>query len=533
LDCAIPDKSPFLLRDLLLAEAAQSPRDDLPLLDASRGAANWQLRRVLNAWHALGLYAAQAPATPPGDGEVALKLDPDAPHREAFRAFEERCAVGPAGLVAGAGFVARACDYLAAEVLPDRSPDRVLYELAEAVAGRIYPSPPTLGFVAPIVSRYLAPLLFGGDLGLARQFRVIACEGATTGIAQVAATLARNELIRSGDRVAMWWPTYEPLRDLVECQLGCEVVPIRRDPGAGWAAAPAELRKLDDPRVRLAITVSPGNPVPVVTDPGSLDGLERAVVQRPDLLVLADYVYTHFLDEPVETEIARLPRNTIGVYSVSKDFGLAGMRLGVVLLHPECVAERALAERAISGEGADARYCRRAMEPRAMPLGERIVADSRGVSFTHMSGLSTPLQALISLCAVYDLIEPEAQRYFTWVRGELAARVEALYEGLGLPPPPWAAGPSSRYSTIIDLAEVARARGGEELVGALRSQSQWSLMTWLAREWQVILTPGEGFGAGAWSVRACFPSVSADQARELGERVAQAVEAFARANGND
>ncbi len=192
----------------------------------------------------------------------------------------------------------------------------------------------------------------------------------------------------------MWWPTYEPLRDLVECQLGCEVVPIRRDPAAGWAAPADELGKLLDPRVRLAITVSPGNPVPVVTDPGSLDGLERAVAERPELLVLSDYVYTHFLDEPVETEIGRLPRNTIGVYSV-KDFGLAGMRLGVVLIHPECVAERALCDLRADGRGvADDRYRRRALEPREMPLGERIVADSRGVSFTHMSGLSTPLQGV-------------------------------------------------------------------------------------------------------------------------------------------
>jgi aspartate/methionine/tyrosine aminotransferase len=53
-------------------------------------------------------------------------------------------------------------------------------------------------------------------------------------------------------------------------------------------------------------------------------------------------------------------------------------------------------------------------------------------------------------------------------------------------------------------------------------------MTWLAREWKVILTPGEAFGAGEWAVRACFPSVDAEQARQLGARVAEAVEAYAR-----
>lgn len=523
---SVADKSPFLLRDLLLEHAARSGWDDLHLLDASRGAANWQLRRVLNAWHALGLYAAWAPETPADDGEVALALDPDGAHAQRFAEFA--AAAQPGGVREGCESLAVMWDWLAEDVLTDRSRDRIVYQFAEAAAGRAYASPPTLDFVQPIVTRYLAPLLFGGDANLAGQFDVIACEGATTGIAMVASTLARNQIIRPGDRVAMWWPTYEPLRDLVECQLGCEVVPIGRDPDADWAAVPEELEKLSDPGIRLAIIVSPGNPVPVTTDPGSLDALERAVADSPDLLVIADYVYAHFLDEPVETEIGRLPRNTIGVYSVSKDFGLAGMRLGTLLMHPEGAGQRALAE--LAGESracADQRYCRRAMAPSDLRLSDRVVADSRGVSFTHMSGLSTPLQALMCLCAAYDLIDPESDRYFAWVRGVLNDRVTALYDGLGLPRPGWADGPSSRYATIVDLSEVARSRGGVELARALESRDLWEFMTYLAREWKVILTPGEGFGAGRWSVRACFPSVSADQARELGRRVADAVEAFA------
>lgn len=521
----VADKSPFLLRDLLLAHAAQSRRDDLQMLDASRGAANWQLRRVLNAWHALGLYAAWAPATPPDDGEVMLALDPDGPHDRRFAQF---AADADAGVRDGCEFLHTMWDWLAEDVLEDRSRDRIIFQFAEAVAGRAYASPPTLDFVQPILSRYLAPLLFTGDETLAAQFDVIGCEGATTGIAMAAATLSRNNIVRPGDRVAMWWPTYEPLRDLVECQLGCEVVPIRRDPEAGWDAYPEELEKLRDPAIRLAIIVSPGNPVPVTTDPASLDALERAVAANPDLLIIADYVYAHFLDEPVETEIGRLPHNTIGVYSVSKDFGLAGMRLGVLLMHPDGAGQRALAGLADEDRAcADDRYCRRAMEAADLELAHRVVADSRGVSFTHMSGLSTPLQALVCLCAAYDLIDDESERYFEWVRGVLADRVEGLFAGLGLPRPAWADDPSSRYATIVDLSEVARARGGTELANALESRDLWEFMTYLAREWRVILTPGEAFGAGEWAVRACFPSVSAEQARELGERVADAVEAYA------
>lgn len=525
---AIPDKSPFLLRDLLLAEAARSERDDLTLLDASRGAANWQLRRVLNAWHTLGLFATEAAAVPSDDGEVALALTPDEDWVGRFADFAARPWADAPALAQGCEFLTRVWEHLDAELLPGRGRGRIIYDFAEAVAGRRYAAPPTLDFVAPIMAAYLAPLLFGGDRELAGAFRMIACEGATTGIAQVMATLARNRLLRPGDHVAMWWPTYEPLRDLVECQLGCEVVPILRDPDREWAPAEGEGEKLLDPRVRLAITVSPGNPVPVVTDPASLAALEDAVAARPELLVLVDYVYAHFLDAPVETEIGRLPRNTIGVYSLSKDFGLAGMRLGVVLIHPAGAAERALG--GLTGEcrtEADARYRRRALDPAHMALDDRIVADSRGVSFMHMSGLSTPLQALMCLCALYDLIDPEAPRYFDWVRGELRARVEALYAGLGLPLPGWASGPSSRYSTLIDLREVARTRGGVELERKLVGRSLWPLLEALAREWKVILTPGEGFGAGRWSVRACFPAIGVEQARELGQRIGRAVEEFA------
>ena len=520
--------SPFLLKDMLVAHAGEVGEEELELIDASRGAANWQNRPVLEAWHALGLYAVSAAAWPRGCSHVALPLDSAAPHRAAFGRFAEGLTTASAELQEGCALLARIFDHLAEHVLPDRSRDRIVFEFAQAVAGRIYPSPPTLDFVQPIITRYLAPLLFSGHEQLAGEFRVLMCEGATTGIAQIAATLARNRLLKPGDAVALWWPTYEPLRDLVECQLSCRAIPIRRDRARAWAAPPEELRKLRDPAVRLAITVSPGNPVPVVTDPASLDALEGACAERPELLILGDYVYVHLLDEPVETEIGRLPLNTIGVYSFSKDFGLAGARDGCMLLHPDCVAERALRElpEADAREPAS-RYRLRSLQPRALPLGERMVADSRGVSFVHMSGLSTPLQALACLCAAYDLVEPESQRYFEWLRGQLRERVDALYAGLGLPAPEWAAGPTSRYATALDLCEVAQARGGEELAAALRGRDIWSFMRHLAHRWRVVLTPGERFGTGEWSVRACLPSVEVATARELGRRVSEAVSEFA------
>ena len=526
-DANVAEKSPFLLRQFLLQASADSDAADLEPLDASRGAPNWQQRRVLNAWHALGLYAAASSDSPDGEPGIALALDPDEAHLDRFRRFATQHQTSP-GVADGCALLERVWEWLAADALAGQPVDRIVYQFAEAMAGRLYPNPPTLDFVQPIISRYLAPLLFGGDQKLAGDFRVSVCEGATTGIAQVTSTLARNGALRRGDKIAMLWPTYEPLRDQVECQLGCEVVPVRRDASADWTIPAAEFDKLLDPAVRLVVVVSPGNPVPTVTDPAGLDALEAAVARRPDLLILADYVYTHFLDAPVETEIARMPRNTIGVYSVSKDFGLAGARLGVVLMHEDCVAEEALAALAEpEREQAAGRYRRRSMDPSEMPLLDRMIADSRGVSFNHMSGVSTPLQVLACLCAAYDLVDPDAPRYFAWVGERLRERVEALYDGLGLATPPWNYGPSSRYSTVIDLLDVARARGGDEMAESLAEGEIWPFMEYLARTRKLVLTVGEGFGLGKWTVRACFPSVSMPQSREMGRRLADAVEEYA------
>jgi len=67
----------------------------------------------------------------------------------------------------------------------------------------------------------------------------------------------------------------------------------------------------------------------------------------------------------------------------------------------------------------------------------------------------------------------------------------------------------------------------EELAAALRGRDIWSFMRHLAHRWRVVLTPGERFGTGEWSVRACLPSVEVATARELGRRVSEAVSEFA------
>ena len=94
-DANMAEKSPFLLRQFLLQASADSDAADLEPLDASRGAPNWQQRRVLNAWHALGLYAAASSDSPDGEPGIALALDPDEAHLDRFRRFATQHQTSP------------------------------------------------------------------------------------------------------------------------------------------------------------------------------------------------------------------------------------------------------------------------------------------------------------------------------------------------------------------------------------------------------------------------------------------------------
>ena len=62
-------------------------------------------------------------------------------------------------------------------------------------------------------------------------------------------------------------------------------------------------------------------------------------VHNPEMVIISDTVYASFVDE-FNTFGKKLPENILGVYSFSKYFGVTGWRLGVVMIHENCVVER-------------------------------------------------------------------------------------------------------------------------------------------------------------------------------------------------
>jgi histidinol-phosphate aminotransferase len=89
-----------------------------------------------------------------------------------------------------------------------------------------------------------------------------------------------------------------------------------------------------DARTGLVAVVSPNNPTGAVATGADLAALSAGA---PGALVLLDHAYAEFADEDLTSAALELP-NVVVVRTLSKAWGLAGLRVGYALGAPELVA---------------------------------------------------------------------------------------------------------------------------------------------------------------------------------------------------
>jgi aspartate 4-decarboxylase len=508
--------SPFELKDrLVAAAAAHARRGTRAMLDAGRGNPNWVATAPRAAFFALGRFAlAEAerasldaglggPPRVEGIGArfaAFLDAEGDAPARRLLREAL-RCATQTLGF----------------------EPDRFVHELADGVLGGHYPSPARmLEHCERVVRAYLARELCAGRPPAGR-FELFATEGAAAGMRYVFESLVHNRLLAPGDRIALGTPIFTPYLEIPRlAEYGFDVLEIAADERDGWQYPDRELDKLADPAVKALVVVNPGNPTAVAMRRRSVERLVALVAsRRPDLVVVTDDVYATFVDG-YRSLLAELPRNTIGVYSFSKHFGATGWRLGVVALHEDNALDARIAalpeaERA----RVDARYASLALEPRRLKLIERIAADSRQVALHHVAGLSTPQQVQMALFALLALADPRDE-FKRAAQGIVRRRCERLFRGLGLPCPDDPL--FTAYYVTIDLESWLRAEHGEAFVAQLTARHHpLDLVFRLADRHAIVLLPGKGFDAPAWSVRVSLANLP----NETYERIGAALRAVA------
>jgi aspartate/methionine/tyrosine aminotransferase len=151
----------------------------------------------------------------------------------------------------------------------------------------------------------------------------------TVGAAEANALVCQT-LLEPGDRVTVIEPGYRQVRGLAE-NLGCGVDVVQLRFEDGWALDVDELRGSVGPQTKLVAVVNPNNPTGTV-----LSSEERAAVleavDTSGAWLLADEVYLGSERDGVATESfwGSHPR-TICVNSLSKAYGLCGLRIGWVV----------------------------------------------------------------------------------------------------------------------------------------------------------------------------------------------------------
>ena len=172
---------------------------------------------------------------------------------------------------------------------------------------------------------------------LAERYQVAAACVVTAAGTSFANHLALAALIEPGDEVLCESPAYEPLLATVQ-YLGARVKRFQRRFETGFRISPEEIERQLSPQTRLIVLTNSHNPTGVVTDDDTLRAvgeLARQVTAR----VLVDEVYLQMLFvEPPRTAF-HLGNEFVITSSLTKAFGLSGLRCGWILAQPE-LAER-------------------------------------------------------------------------------------------------------------------------------------------------------------------------------------------------
>ncbi|MEN4890058.1 bifunctional aspartate transaminase/aspartate 4-decarboxylase [Erwinia billingiae] len=500
--------SPFELKDALMQRAVQSNQ---LMLNAGRGNPNFLATTPRHGFFQFGLFA----MTEAERSYMYMDHVGGFPKREGIEARFELFAKQHES-VPGVRFIESAVSYIRDQM--GLNAGDFIYEMCEAILGCNYPVPDRmLKMSEEIIGKYIHTEMIG-TYPFVGKFDMYALEGGTAAMTYLFASLKANHVINEGDTIALGMPIFTPYIEIPELSdYNLKTIHIDAPQSNKWQYTHEELDKLLDPKVKAFFLVNPSNPPSVKIDEDTLQYIAEIVKKRPDLIILTDDVYATFADNFVSL-FAICPYNTILVYSFSKYFGATGWRMGVVATHEDNIIDAAIARLPeAKSKQLDKRYSSITTDPRSLKFIDRLVADSRTVALNHTAGLSTPVQAQMTLFSIFCLMD-EPGAYKAEMKRIVLRRKEALYRELGLPMPYDTN--SVRYYHLLDLEELAEQMYGTEFVKWMLSRLKPNEALFrLAEETGVILLPGRGFGTPHPSWRVSLANLNEYDYANIGKAI--------------
>lgn len=520
--------SPFEVKNLLVKLAREGDKATTrTLLNAGRGNPNWINTLPREAFFLLGQFTMEEAKRTASLPEFDLAGMP----------AQEGCAERLLAFLdarkeeKAAQFVRRAYDYLVGQGFP---PDEFVHEWTSGISGDLYPFPDRiLPYTQEIVDRYLVKAMDDGQKPEA-PYDLFATEGGTAAMCYLFYCLKCNFLVNPGDRIALMTPIFTPylnIPTLNDYDLDVTYINATTRDAEGlhtWQYPDEELEKLADPSIKLLCLVNPSNPPSVAMDDASREKLIQIVREKnPNLLIISDDVYGTFVPH-YRSLLADLPYNTACVYSFSKYFGATGWRLAVIATAQKNVFDdRIAALPADKKEQIRKRYACLTDHIESVKFTDRMVADSRLVALNGTAGLGTPQQVMMSLFALYCLLD-EKDVYRAKMQELVKSRLDLLWKNLGwtLEPDPLRAG----YYSVIDLEIWATRLYGTDFFAWLKKNyDSLDIVVRLAHDTGVVLMDGAGFDAPEWSVRVSLANLDTDDYAVIGQRIASMLDEYAEA----
>jgi len=157
------------------------------------------------------------------------------------------------------------------------------------------------------------------------------CVVAATGTS-MANHLVMAATLNAGDEVLIEQPAYEPLVSVAR-YLGAEVKRFERLFENGFALDPAEVARAASKRTRLIVLTNLHNPSSVLSANEALKSVGE-IARRAGARVLVDEVYLDAAFENAPPSAFHLGKPFITTNSLTKVYGLSGLRCGWILAEP-------------------------------------------------------------------------------------------------------------------------------------------------------------------------------------------------------
>jgi len=145
--------------------------------------------------------------------------------------------------------------------------------------------------------------------------------------------LAFAALLDAGDEVLVEQPVYEPILAALSF-LGVRIRRFRRRFEEGYRLNLAEIRSLLTDQIRLVVLTNPHNPSGVLLPPEEVAELGR-LAEQMGTRVLVDEVYRDVWFESAPPSHVHLGPHVLATSSLTKSYGLSGLRCGWILCAPE------------------------------------------------------------------------------------------------------------------------------------------------------------------------------------------------------